>query len=295
MNKYILFLIKKKFDRYIHDPIVALIVIPFFLILKFMPHKIASYSCGYILQTIGPLTKYQNRVMENLKIAFPNKKENEIKDIVKKYWFNFGQIIGELPHIDNLISLKKLETIGLKKIKKGPAILIGAHLGNWEFLLRVAELGGRRAGFVYRPINNWILNKIQIHRNMSINADFFKKGRLAAIGMANKLKKGEIIGLTNDQLLREGIMVPFFGKKTPTPQAAALMSVKWNIPIYMVRVQRFDGIKFRMTIEDRLKFSKSDSEEKKIYEITYQISKRIEEWITDTPEQWLWAHRRWGK
>jgi len=44
-----------------------------------------------------------------------------------------------------------------------------------------------------------------------------------------------------------------------------------------------------------LKFSKSDSEEKKIYEITYQISKRIEEWITDTPEQWLWAHRRWGK
>ncbi len=295
MNKHLLFVLKKKFDRYIHDPIVALIVIPFFLLLKLMPYKIASYSCGYILQTIGPLTKYQKRVSENLKIAFPNKKESEIKDIVKKYWFNFGQIIGELPHIDKLIHLKRLDTIGLKKIKKGPAILIGAHLGNWEFLLRVAELGGRRAGFVYRPINNWILNKIQIHRNMSINADFFRKGRLAAIGMANKLKKGEIIGLTNDQLLREGIMVPFFGKKTPTPQAAALMSLKWNIPIYMVRVQRFDGIKFRMTIEDRLEFSESDNQEKKIYDITYQISKRIEEWIIDTPEQWLWAHRRWGK
>ena len=295
MNKHLLFVLKKKFDRYIHDPIVALIVIPFFLLLKLMPYKIASYSCGYILQTIGPLTKYQKRVSENLKIAFPNKKESEIKDIVKKYWFNFGQIIGELPHIDKLIHLKRLDTIGLKKIKKGPAILIGAHLGNWEFLLRVAELGGRRAGFVYRPINNWILNKIQIHRNMSINADFFRKGRLAAIGIANKLKKGEIIGLTNDQLLREGIMVPFFGKKTPTPQAAALMSLKWNIPIYMVRVQRFDGIKFRMTIEDRLEFSESDNQEKKIYDITYQISKRIEEWIIDTPEQWLWAHRRWGK
>ena len=73
------------------------------------------------------------------------------------------------------------------------------------------------------------------------------------------------------------------------------MSLKWNIPIYMVRVQRFDGIKFRMTIEDRLEFSESDNQEKKIYDITYQISKRIEEWIIDTPEQWLWAHRRWGK
>jgi len=50
-----------------------------------------------------------------------------------------------------------------------------------------------------------------------------------------------------------------------------------------------------MTIEDKLKFSKSDDKEKTIYEITNKISKRIEEWIIENPEQWLWAHRRWGK
>ena len=32
-----------------------------------------------------------------------------------------------------------------------------------------------------------------------------------------------------------------------------------------------------------------------IYNITRAISKRIEEWIVENPEQWLWAHRRWGK
>ena len=25
------------------------------------------------------------------------------------------------------------------------------------------------------------------------------------------------------------------------------------------------------------------------------ISKRTEQWIIESPEQWLWAHRRWGK
>ena len=51
-----------------------------------------------------------------------------------------------------------------------------------------------------------------------------------------------------------------------------------------------------MTIEDKLKFPKSkNSNEEQIYEITRLISKRIEEWIIDKPEQWLWAHRRWGK
>ena len=47
--------------------------------------------------------------------------------------------------------------------------------------------------------------------------------------MANKLKKGEVIGLTNDQILREGIMVPFLEKK-PTPQAAAIMSLNGMFP-----------------------------------------------------------------
>ena len=88
-------------------------------------------------------------------------------------------------------------------------------------------------------------------------------------------------------------MVPFFGKKTPTPQAAAVMAVKWNIPIYMVRVERIDKIKFRMTIEDELIYSNSKINEKtKVFEITSLISKRIEEWIIERPEQWLWSHRR---
>ena len=109
------------------------------------------------------------------------------------------------------------------------------------------------------------------------------------------LKNGEIVGLTGDQLLREGIMVPFLGIKTPTPQAAAVMALKWDVPIYMVRVERFKGIKFKMTIENKLNFPKTQDKEKAIYEITRLISKRIEEWIEDKPEQWLWAHRRWGK
>ena len=29
--------------------------------------------------------------------------------------------------------------------------------------------------------------------------------------------------------------------------------------------------------------------------LTELISKRIEQWIIEKPEQWLWAHRRWGK
>ena len=289
------FRIKKQFDRYIHDPITAMLAIPLFLILKILPFRISSYLCGGLMYLIAPLTSYNNRVKKHMKIAFPQKSIHEINKLTRQHWFMLGQTIGEMPHINHLIKIGHLETEGLEKIKNGPAILVGAHMGNWEFLLRVGDLAGRRAGYVFRPINNWILNKIQIHRNKDANADFYRKGRLAAIGMASKLKNAEVVGLTGDQLLREGIQVPFFGIKTPTPQAAAVMALKWNVPIYMVRIERFKGIKFKMTIEERLQFPKNLDKEKAIFEITRLISQRIEEWIIDRPEQWLWAHRRWGK
>ena len=97
---------KKKIDRYFHDPIVALIILPFFIILKILPYKISSLICGSILFLIAPFSKYQKRVMKNLNIAFPKKKETEKIKISKRFWFNFGQIIGELPHIDKIISSK---------------------------------------------------------------------------------------------------------------------------------------------------------------------------------------------
>jgi KDO2-lipid IV(A) lauroyltransferase len=289
------FRLKKKFDRYIHDPIAALLAIPLFILLKILPFQISSYLCGTLMCLIAPLTSYNQRVKKHMRIAFPKKSDAEIKKLCFQHWFMLGQTIGEMPHINKLIKCGRLETEGLEKIKDGPAILVGAHMGNWEFLLRVGDLAGRRAGYVFRPINNWILNKIQIRRNKDANADFYRKGRLAAIGMAGKIKAGEIVGLTGDQLLREGIMVPFFGISTPTPQAAAIMSLKWNVPIYMIRIKRFKGIKFKMTVENALKIPKNLSKEESVFTITSIISSRIEDWISDEPAQWLWAHRRWGK
>ena len=289
------FRIKKQFDRYIHDPIIAILAIPLFLILKMLPFYLSSYLCGSLMYIVGPMTSYNGRIKKHMQIAFPKKSITEINKLTKQHWFMLGQTIGEMPHINRLIKIGHLETDGLDKLKNGPAILVGAHMGNWEFLLRVGDLAGRRAGYVFRPINNWILNKLQIHRNKDANADFYRKGRLAAIGMASKLKSGEIIGLTGDQLLREGIMVPFFGIRTPTPQAAAVMALKWNVPVYMVRIERFKGIKFKMTVEDKIRIPSNLDKEKAIYQITKMISARIEDWIKEQPEQWLWAHRRWGK
>ena len=67
------FRIKKQFDRYIHDPIAAIIAIPLFLIFKLLPYKLSSNFIGTLMYLIAPLTSYNKRVKKHLKIVFPNK------------------------------------------------------------------------------------------------------------------------------------------------------------------------------------------------------------------------------
>ena len=53
---------------------------------------------------------------------------------------------------------------------------------------------------------------------------------------------------------------------------------------------------FQVSVYDiNPKITKKIEKDKAVFEITRLISSRIEEWILDKPEQWLWAHRRWGK
>ena len=127
------FKLKKVFDRYIHDPIAALLAIPLFIILKILPFQISSYLCGTLMILIAPLTSYNRRVKKHMRIAFPKKSITEINKLCRQHWFMLGQTIGEMPHINKMIQLGRLETEGLEKIKTGPAILVGAHIGNWEF------------------------------------------------------------------------------------------------------------------------------------------------------------------
>ena len=62
----------------------------------------------------------------------------------------------------------------------------------------------------------------------------------------------------------------------------------------MVRVERLNLLNFKLTIEDEIKLPKSIKNDNAVYKLTELISKRTEQWIIEKPEQWLWAHRRWG-
>jgi KDO2-lipid IV(A) lauroyltransferase len=61
-----------------------------------------------------------------------------------------------------------------------------------------------------------------------------------------------------------------------------------------MRTQRLAGSRFRVTISPPIALPPSD-DDSSVLAVASEINRTIEDWIRETPDQWFWPHRRWGK
>ena len=67
------------------------------LLLKLFPFSGISAFGGWLLRLIGPLTSKHHIAKTGLQIAFPDKSESEITQILKDQWDNTGRTFAEFP------------------------------------------------------------------------------------------------------------------------------------------------------------------------------------------------------
>ena len=74
---------------------------------------------------------------------------------------------------------------------------------------------------------------------------------------------------------------------------AAALALKTGCPIVPARcVLRGDG-RYRMVYGPPVEWSSSGRRGEDVARLTQHIASVIEGWVRETPEQWLWLHRRW--
>ena len=92
-----------------------------------------------------------------------------------------------------------------------------------------------------------------------------------------------------DQRVSEGILSNFFNKEALTTTIPAQLVKKFNIPIVPIYIERIKGIKFKITINKPINFSKETT----IKNITDELNNILEKMIITKPEYWIWSHNRW--
>ena len=270
----------------------------FFIIFKIIGPKVSSKISGKIFEIIGPFFRSKKIIYNNIKRALPGINENNLKNIENSMWNNYGRIFAEYIFLKDFrygklasnVQIEGQEILNDIKENNKQVIFISGHLSNFELMAMFIEKSGINLSAIYRPLNNIFLNRIMENiRKKYICKNQIKKG-LAGLKKLIKLKKKNYsTALMIDQRVSEGILSPLFNEKALTTTIPAQLIKKFNIPIVPVYIERINGLKFKITINQPLYFPQDTSQQ----EITDNLNQILEKFILSKPENWIWSHNRW--
>ncbi len=276
-----------------------------FALVRLMPLSFASALGGWLGQTIGPHLGITKKARNNLERAFPEKTTDEINYIIRRMWNNFGRVAFEFPLLHRM-RFGEVGTPGVNVEVEGyahtdqlrdddqPGIFLSAHLGNWELAGRSIILRGIPLHLIYRLPNNPMTVKLLMNRNPG-DGEMIPKGARGAKRAIGLLKSGEHLGIMADQKMNNGIAVPFFGRDAMTAPAMAQFGLRFKCPIVPVRVERLEGVKFKITHYPPMRVKDTGNKQADIHAFMVEVNELLESWIRERPEQWLWLHKRWPK
>ena len=274
------------------------LIIILFLIFKILGFKMSSHIGGKLFEMIGPLFRSNKLIHSNIKKAIIGSSIKEIDRITKLMWNSYGRIFAEYIFLKNYRNDKQKLNINingqeiLDEIKKNntPVVFVSGHFSNFELMAMHIERSGIKLSAIYRPLNNMFLNSImeKIRKNF-ICKHQIKKGFGGIRELIRLHKKDYSTALMIDQRVTEGIKSNFFNQEAFTTTIPAQLVKKFKIPVVPIFIERFDEIKFNITVNKPIYFSQDSS----IHNITEELNQILEKMILKKPEQWIWSHNRW--
>ena len=275
-----------------------IIICIFYIIFKIIGVKLSSFLSGKLFEIIGPMFRSKKIINSNIKRAFPNYNSKELNKIKFSMWNNYGRVFAEYLYMKNFrngnlsknISIEGEDVLLNIKDQNQKVVFISGHFSNFELMAMQIDKIGIKIGAIYRPLNNIFLNKFMERiRKKYICKNQIKKGIGGVKELVRLNKEGYSTALMIDQRVSEGIKSTFFNEEAFTTTIPAQLVKKFKTPVVPIFIDRFDSIKFKITIHKPLSFLDNDSAE----DITLKLNKVLEKMIRENPKYWIWSHNRW--
>jgi KDO2-lipid IV(A) lauroyltransferase len=247
--------------------------------------------------------------LDNLRIAFPEKCEQERLAICMAHWENLGRVIVETLQVDRLlkdpsrIEIADQSLLNRYRGKLGPAIGVSLHIGNWELAIWPLVAADANPAALYRAVGNPYIDRyLSAQRRVLYPGGLFGRRRTGAgpledLRTAHRLmdhvRRGGRLGIVCDQYYRRGVPVPFFGRTTLVQPIAAIIARRIGARVWMARCLRIGtGSRFRVEIRE-LRVPRTANEAEDVRWTLKEMHRQFELWIRNAPDQWLWSHTHW--
>ena len=272
------------------------IIYLFFFIGRILGLNLSRKLFSKLFVFFGPFFKSKKIIDKNLDIFLNKNSSMNKKKIIKNMWINYGKTFIEYIFLDYFRKEKSHITLSGKEnlaqiIKKNkPVIFISGHLANFELMSMEITKQNIPLATIYRPLNNFFLNPfMELLRRRYVCSNQIKKGIKGVRESIEYIKKKHCIALMIDQRVSEGEKVIFFDKPALTTTLPAQLSIKFDLEVIPVFIERDKDNKFKIEFQKAI----NPKNFKNKLDLTRELNVVLEKMITRNPGQWIWTHNRW--
>ena len=291
--------------RNFKDWIFANIFFCIIAVLKLFPADSAIWFCDEAARGLGMWYPRTKLARKNLKLAFPEKPDDEIEQILRDMWGNLGRLAAEYIYLDQIFDINeedqskgRVEIIGSEhfdvlKAYDGPAICFTGHTGNWEILPIASAAYGVNITALFRPPNNRYMAERVLSARQTALGHLVPSKAGASWALANIMDNGGKVGVLVDQFFSRGQLIDFMGQETLANPLLSKLARQYDCPVFPARCIRLPEGRFRIEIYEAVKMPRKTDGSLDTGQLTQDINNIVAEWIREYPDQWLWLHKRW--
>ena len=278
------------------------LTLPFIYLLSLLPFRILYVLSDGVYALLFYVAGYRKKVvLKNLRNSFPEKTEEEINVICKKFYHYFCDLTLETFKTLTISKEKMLKRCSLEPgakilfdqlaIANQSVIIVMGHKGNWEWAGNTFSLCCKHQLYViYHPLSNKYFNglvykmRTRFGTKLIAMKDTFRE-------MAKNRSELNATAFIADQSPSpdKAYWMQFLNQDTPVFMGTEKIAQKMKYPIVYVSVKKIKRGYYTLAA----KLLKEPPYILNEGEITTAHTEKLEKDILEQPETWLWTHRRW--
>ncbi|MDD4603583.1 MAG: lipid A biosynthesis acyltransferase [Bacteroidales bacterium] len=283
------------------DKLIYFFFKAFIIVFRVLPFRLLYGFSDFLFYIIYGVIRYRRDVvLSNLKRSFPEKSEEEITSIAKKFYHHLCDLL-----IESLKSFTMKEEELVKRYRftgieilsdffeNGRSVIcVAGHYGNWEWGGEASgsQVKHKPIGF-YKPLSNKYID------------DFVQKIRVKGrTRLASIARTAETFNTNWDEPVlyfmvadqcpsstRLAFWLDFLNQDTAVLHGPEKYARIHNLPVVFAWPRKLKrghySVEFKMLAPDPSKT--------KTGEITTRFMNMLEEVIKENPQYYLWSHKRW--
>ena len=251
------------------------------------------------------VVRYRRKIVaKNLGLSFPDKSKSELRELEKKFYHHFSDILVEIVYgyraseeeMSERVVFQNVNLIDdLAKQTRGVIVWMG-HVGNWEW---IAELNRHFTDptmveyNVYRQLKNPQSDKMMLELRGKRGGECVEKNQLLRkLVELRRAPHPYILGMLSDQKPSKRssyVWTQFLQQETAFLDGSEVLAKKFGLSAVYAHItspkRGYYHVRFELITDNAQSMSPEW--------MTKRYAQLLEQNISAQPEQWLWTHNRW--